>query len=241
MDISERKRRLNETADATGHDRPAWYGAHGEVCGQCGVHVPEGYLLALDGPGITGCLRCLEQQAHLAYAGAGELPDDLVGTGGALEAQRRVAEDFRAHIKAAERGRPPPSRRKARSQWAARSGWEATAEFEPPEPKEMPSRWPERGTRPTSRAGGNGEQSRWQSRPWPRGKAGLGQKAERTAKAAPGPAELLGLDGVHPTRDKVNAAFRKCALACHPDYGGDADAFRKLVDARDALLSQCRS
>ena len=47
---------------------------------------------------------------------------------------------------------------------------------------------------------------------------------------------LLGLP-VDYTRDDVIAAFRREAKKAHPDLGGTAEMFRKLVEARDRLLS----
>jgi hypothetical protein len=47
---------------------------------------------------------------------------------------------------------------------------------------------------------------------------------------------LLGVaPGASPA--EVDRAFRRRARAAHPDHGGDADAFRKLVVARSLLTS----
>ena len=48
--------------------------------------------------------------------------------------------------------------------------------------------------------------------------------------------QLLGVPENY-SRDDVIRAFRKIALKHHPDHGGDADVFRKLVEARDLLLA----
>jgi hypothetical protein len=45
----------------------------------------------------------------------------------------------------------------------------------------------------------------------------------------------LGIFGIY-TRDDVIKAFRKWALLMHPDHGGNAETFRRLVAARDLLL-----
>jgi DnaJ domain len=39
------------------------------------------------------------------------------------------------------------------------------------------------------------------------------------------------------TEDDVQAAFRRAAKKVHPDVGGTAEQFRKLVEARDRLLA----
>jgi hypothetical protein len=52
-------------------------------------------------------------------------------------------------------------------------------------------------------------------------------------------AEAIAILGVPSdyTRADVIAAFRRKAKACHPDLGGSAEAFQKLVEARDRLLA----
>jgi hypothetical protein len=52
-------------------------------------------------------------------------------------------------------------------------------------------------------------------------------------------AEAMALLGVPAdyTKDDVISAFRKAALKAHPDQGGTAEMFRKLVEARDRLLT----
>jgi hypothetical protein len=52
-------------------------------------------------------------------------------------------------------------------------------------------------------------------------------------------AEAMALLGVPAdyTRDDVIAAFRREAKNAHPDVGGTAEMFRKLVEARDRLLA----
>lgn len=46
---------------------------------------------------------------------------------------------------------------------------------------------------------------------------------------------LLGLS-VEATTADIEAAFRALVMATHPDRGGDAEAFRSVVEARRALL-----
>ncbi|MGO8218877.1 J domain-containing protein [Rhizobium ruizarguesonis] len=48
--------------------------------------------------------------------------------------------------------------------------------------------------------------------------------------------ELLGVSSNY-TREEVIKAFRRKALRAHPDQGGTAEMFRKLVEARDRLLA----
>jgi hypothetical protein len=48
--------------------------------------------------------------------------------------------------------------------------------------------------------------------------------------------ELLGVP-VDYTRDDVIAGFRRAVKRAHPDVGGTAEMFRKLVEARDRLLA----
>jgi hypothetical protein len=48
--------------------------------------------------------------------------------------------------------------------------------------------------------------------------------------------ELLGVPGDY-TKADVLSAFRRKAKAAHPDAGGTAEMFRKLVEARDRLLA----
>jgi len=37
---------------------------------------------------------------------------------------------------------------------------------------------------------------------------------------------------------EINAAFRRLAKSAHPDAGGDDEAYRRIAEARDALLEQ---
>lgn len=46
--------------------------------------------------------------------------------------------------------------------------------------------------------------------------------------------EVLGLSE-YCTDTEVSSAFRRLAMACHPDKGGTAYLFRKISEARDAL------
>ena len=39
------------------------------------------------------------------------------------------------------------------------------------------------------------------------------------------------------TEDDVHAAYRREAKRAHPDAGGTAELFRKIVEARDRLLA----
>ena len=52
-------------------------------------------------------------------------------------------------------------------------------------------------------------------------------------------ADAIALLGVpqNYTRDDVIAAFRRAVKKAHPDLGGTADDFRKLVEVRDRLLA----
>lgn len=229
MDIADRKSRLDNAADTAGCERVAWHGETGDVCPRCHVQVPAGYLLALPASDVTGCLRCLEMQAHLFYGDLDDVPDDLAGSGGQQEALRLIAQDFRQHIKAAERGREPVSRRASAARWAAHSGWEGSPAWEPPvvdDADEVKTdRWPKRPFAGTKSARSGPSKARAQRR--------------RTVDAPRprGPADILGLAGT-PSRAEIIAAFRRSALVCHPDYGGSAEAFRELVEARDALLGE---
>jgi hypothetical protein len=47
---------------------------------------------------------------------------------------------------------------------------------------------------------------------------------------------LLGLSGSF-TREDVARAFKAKAKTAHPDAGGDAEAFQRLVNARDQALA----
>jgi hypothetical protein len=47
---------------------------------------------------------------------------------------------------------------------------------------------------------------------------------------------LLGVPANY-TRDDVISGFRRAAKKAHPDHGGTAEIFRKLVEARDRLLA----
>ncbi len=222
MDITARKRRLDEAADLAQRDRVGWHGELGDACPRCEVRVPAGFLLTLPDTDVTGCLRCLEKQAYLAYAKIDQVPHDLAGVGPQQDAQRIIAQEFRQHIKAAERGRMPPSRREAASRWAAQSGWETTEAWEPPLSRKTADRNPDR---------------------WPKKPMRAKSHSQRSASSAPSPAtppslrpaQILGLTG-NPGRAEIIAAFRRCALVCHPDYGGSEEEFRALVKARDALL-----
>jgi hypothetical protein len=48
---------------------------------------------------------------------------------------------------------------------------------------------------------------------------------------------ILGLKQEDYTREDILAAFRRAAKRYHPDKGGTAEQFRKLVEARDRLLA----
>lgn len=47
---------------------------------------------------------------------------------------------------------------------------------------------------------------------------------------------VLGLHRIDATPDRIRAAWRELSRKHHPDAGGDAEAFRRLTDARDYLL-----
>jgi hypothetical protein len=49
-------------------------------------------------------------------------------------------------------------------------------------------------------------------------------------------AHLLGLT-LGASREQVVAAFREKAKVAHPDHGGDPTVFRRLIQARDAMLA----
>lgn len=55
-------------------------------------------------------------------------------------------------------------------------------------------------------------------------------------------ADARALLGVAPGADAatINAAWRQAMTRAHPDAGGDADATRALLDAREALLAEAR-
>jgi len=46
--------------------------------------------------------------------------------------------------------------------------------------------------------------------------------------------------GIEPgaTDDQINKAFKKLAVKHHPDKGGDAEKFKRLVNARDNLINK---
>jgi len=46
--------------------------------------------------------------------------------------------------------------------------------------------------------------------------------------------------GVSPsaTTGQIKRAYRRLALECHPDCGGDPTAFQRLVEAQRVLLTQ---
>jgi hypothetical protein len=52
-------------------------------------------------------------------------------------------------------------------------------------------------------------------------------------------ASLLGIS-VDATADEIQAAYRRLVKAAHPDVGGDPAVFRRLTEARDALLKAVR-
>ena len=47
---------------------------------------------------------------------------------------------------------------------------------------------------------------------------------------------LLGLPAGPLSAHKVDAVFRSKLWAAHPDLGGDSEALRRLIEARDVLL-----
>ena len=50
--------------------------------------------------------------------------------------------------------------------------------------------------------------------------------------------QVLGIGGGEFSADNVEKAFRRLAHRDHPDKGGDADQFRRLVEARDRALAK---
>lgn len=47
--------------------------------------------------------------------------------------------------------------------------------------------------------------------------------------------ELLGVEKTA-TEDQIKKAFRKKALKCHPDKGGDPDVFKEMTHAYEILM-----
>jgi hypothetical protein len=72
----------------------------------------------------------------------------------------------------------------------------------------------------------------WFQRYWRPGSAAPPRMQMRLAEAM----ELLGVPANF-TREDVIAGFRRAAKKAHPDLGGSAELFRKLVEARDRLLA----
>lgn len=66
--------------------------------------------------------------------------------------------------------------------------------------------------------------------------AGYAALPERGGSSAPW-REVLGLNG-HSTETDVRAAFARLVKAAHPDAGGSAGAFERLVRARDEALRE---
>lgn len=53
--------------------------------------------------------------------------------------------------------------------------------------------------------------------------------------------EILDLPFEGPlNQSDINAAFRRQAKTAHPDAGGDGEHYRRVVDARDALLNRLK-
>lgn len=71
--------------------------------------------------------------------------------------------------------------------------------------------------------------------PWPsRASAPGARVAAKRASAGPAPAvSIWEVLGVRPDVDEaaLKAAYRKRALETHPDQGGDAEAFRRVLEA----------
>lgn len=79
--------------------------------------------------------------------------------------------------------------------------------------------------------------------PWPSLASGAG--APRPAAASPAteqPESIWQLLGASPDAgpEDLRAAFRKRALALHPDHGGDPAAFRRLVHAYEEARRRAR-
>lgn len=221
MDIWDRKERLDQATRAIVEGLVAWHGEAGDACVRCHVLVPEGFLLTLTGDNDTsGCLRCLETEAFLALGGKVALPDDLASVVSQQDALRQIAAEFRRQLKAVQRGE-----RRARTPG---SGWQARSVEGMDDDVELHNGWP-RAAKPKKPA----------VKPRPTVKTRKAQKPIRqpSRSRAPTALERLGLSG-EPGADEINAAFRRCALTCHPDHGGSVDAFRALIGARDALLAK---
>lgn len=230
MDIDARRQRLDDCASQTGSNGVYWYGDDREKCPRCGVEVPAGYQLALPQSDVSGCLRCLEYQAHLAMGSAEQVPHDLIGTVNQQDALRQVAEQFRAYNKAAERGRPPPINRKlARERWTSRTDQDEFDASMPDDDSDQASRWSVKASR--SRLQPDMADSFTAPKFKPRA-----QRRQPKTTTVSRHAKCLGLTEPR-SREQIISAFRQSALICHPDYGGSAEAFRKIVEARDALLT----
>lgn len=69
--------------------------------------------------------------------------------------------------------------------------------------------------------------------PWPSKSSRQPRAGTATVRAEPQPASVWTLLGVSPraTEAELKAAYRKKAMEAHPDHGGDADAFRRVVAA----------
>ena len=99
-----------------------------------------------------------------------------------------------------------------------------------------PSRWPdkEQADGKNSRAA----KARQRAKPTPskrvRRPPSVGRSRPRP-RQQPAASSLLGLGPTFTSAD-VHAAFRRLALAAHPDHGGSSAAMRELIAARDAAL-----
>lgn len=81
--------------------------------------------------------------------------------------------------------------------------------------------------------------------PWPNGPRAAESPRPREAPAAPAegaPLSVWALLGVSPgaTPEDLKAAFRKKAIAMHPDQGGDPEAFRRLLHAYEEARRRAR-
>ncbi|MEX0299577.1 MAG: DnaJ domain-containing protein [Kordiimonas sp.] len=62
-------------------------------------------------------------------------------------------------------------------------------------------------------------------------------QSSRTTMSRDEALEVLGL-GANPSKDEINAAYRKLMAQCHPDKGGSDWMASKLSEARKTLLDK---
>ena len=74
--------------------------------------------------------------------------------------------------------------------------------------------------------------------PWPERRA-ANEPARPMSEVPADPRQVLGV-GPQASVEEIKAAFRREALATHPDRGGDADAFMRAKAAYDRLITPRR-